>query len=131
MLGESSLPTNSTEPLPRNISTLKRPASLSLELHEDDTRKRIKAQADHNPESWTALDSNEMVAISTNEGADILAKELAQELQCACCSELVYRPVVVSPCQHFFCGRYVPHSLRLICDRSLRAVLAVAFFGSR
>jgi len=31
--------------------------------------------------------------------------ELAQELQCGCCSELVYKPVLVMPCQHFFCGR--------------------------
>jgi hypothetical protein len=35
-----------------------------------------------------------------------LADQLAQELQCGCCSELVYRPVLVSPCQHFFCGRW-------------------------
>ncbi|KAI6114415.1 hypothetical protein F5141DRAFT_1187953 [Pisolithus sp. B1] len=35
-----------------------------------------------------------------------LVEDLVQELQCGCCSELVYRPVVVSPCQHFFCGRY-------------------------
>ena len=40
-----------------------------------------------------------------------LADDVAQELQCACCSELVYRPVLVIPCQHFFCGRCVcvPH----------------------
>ena len=36
-----------------------------------------------------------------------LVENLAQELQCGCCAELVYHPVVVSPCQHFFCGRYV------------------------
>lgn len=35
-----------------------------------------------------------------------LAEDLAQELQCGCCSELVYKPVVVIPCDHFFCGRY-------------------------
>ncbi len=35
----------------------------------------------------------------------VLADELEQELQCGCCSALVYRPVIVSPCQHFFCGR--------------------------
>ncbi|KAI0070394.1 hypothetical protein K474DRAFT_816152 [Panus rudis PR-1116 ss-1] len=33
-----------------------------------------------------------------------LVDELEQELQCGCCSALVYRPVIVSPCQHFFCG---------------------------
>lgn len=36
-----------------------------------------------------------------------LADDLAQELQCGCCSELVYKPVIVSPCEHFFCGRCV------------------------
>lgn len=40
-----------------------------------------------------------------------LVNELAQELQCGCCTELVYHPVVVSPCQHFFCGRYVRNGL--------------------
>ncbi|KAI0670758.1 hypothetical protein C8Q78DRAFT_1031781 [Trametes maxima] len=33
-----------------------------------------------------------------------LADNLEEELQCGCCSAIVYRPVVVSPCQHFFCG---------------------------
>lgn len=36
-----------------------------------------------------------------------LAEDLAEELQCGCCAELVYKPVVVMPCEHFFCGRYV------------------------
>ncbi|KIJ54401.1 hypothetical protein M422DRAFT_153683, partial [Sphaerobolus stellatus SS14] len=26
------------------------------------------------------------------------------ELKCGCCTELCYNPVVVNPCQHFFCG---------------------------
>lgn len=42
--------------------------------------------------------------VETIDG-QLLADELEQELQCGCCSALVYRPVVVSPCQHFFCGR--------------------------
>ncbi|PPQ66259.1 hypothetical protein CVT24_007277 [Panaeolus cyanescens] len=33
-----------------------------------------------------------------------LVEELTQELQCGCCAELVYKPVLVIPCQHFFCG---------------------------
>jgi hypothetical protein len=36
-----------------------------------------------------------------------LAEDLSQELDCGCCSALVYKPVTVHPCQHFFCGRYV------------------------
>ncbi|KAF8527464.1 hypothetical protein BU17DRAFT_31193, partial [Hysterangium stoloniferum] len=27
-----------------------------------------------------------------------------QELKCGCCTELCYNPVIVNPCQHFFCG---------------------------
>ncbi|KAF8195478.1 hypothetical protein BJ912DRAFT_143278 [Pholiota molesta] len=38
------------------------------------------------------------------EGNAVFVDEIAQELQCGCCSELVYRPVLVIPCQHFFCG---------------------------
>ncbi|KAI0335883.1 hypothetical protein GY45DRAFT_1316634 [Cubamyces sp. BRFM 1775] len=42
-------------------------------------------------------------------GADgnALADNLEEELQCGCCSAIVYRPVVVAPCQHFFCGSCV------------------------
>ncbi|KAH9922815.1 uncharacterized protein BXZ73DRAFT_51208 [Epithele typhae] len=36
-----------------------------------------------------------------------LAENLEEELQCGCCSAIVYRPVVVVPCQHFFCGSCV------------------------
>jgi hypothetical protein len=43
-----------------------------------------------------------------------LVADLAQELECGCCAAVVYRPVVVMPCQHFFCGRY---ALYLLCIR--------------
>ncbi|KAF8339910.1 uncharacterized protein EI90DRAFT_3242825 [Cantharellus anzutake] len=33
-----------------------------------------------------------------------LVDELVEELSCGCCAGLVYRPVVLQPCQHFFCG---------------------------
>ena len=36
---------------------------------------------------------------------EALAEDLGQELECGCCSGLVYKPVVVNPCEHFFCGR--------------------------
>ncbi|KNZ81289.1 E3 ubiquitin-protein ligase CHFR, partial [Termitomyces sp. J132] len=41
-----------------------------------------------------------------------LADDLARELECGCCSDLVYRPVLVNPCQHFFCGRYTDLSFQ-------------------
>ncbi|PCH40105.1 hypothetical protein WOLCODRAFT_23844 [Wolfiporia cocos MD-104 SS10] len=83
--------------------TLKRRASLSFEgMQDDECRKRLKE--DHeasrqdacaHPGSVTAVDG------------EALANDLEQELQCACCSALVYRPVIVAPCQHFFCGSCV------------------------
>ncbi|KAJ7600828.1 hypothetical protein C8J56DRAFT_911399 [Mycena floridula] len=70
---------------------LKRRASTPLENGES-SRKRIKEDLNHEPQQ--------------SDQADQLtfAEDLEQELQCGCCSELVYRPVLVSPCQHFFCG---------------------------
>lgn len=59
-----------------------------------------------------------------------LADELELELQCGCCSALVYRPVVVSPCQHFFCGRCVYCAKSMELSAELYSVLAVLFFGS-
>ena len=43
-----------------------------------------------------------------------LADRLEEELECGCCSAIVYRPVVVAPCQHFFCGRCVGCGLLLL-----------------
>lgn len=81
-----------------STSTLKRPPSPSFEaVDEEITRKRFKE------------DSPEQIAqtpIASTSKYDAMVEDLAQELQCGCCAELVYRPVVVSPCQHFFCGRY-------------------------
>lgn len=36
---------------------------------------------------------------------EALSEDLGQELECGCCSALIYKPVVVNPCEHFFCGR--------------------------
>lgn len=49
-----------------------------------------------------------MKKVKDGNQADVevqLVEVLAEDLQCACCSELVYKPVLVVPCQHFFCGR--------------------------
>jgi E3 ubiquitin-protein ligase CHFR len=92
-----------------NAVTLKRPASPSIEESEaEGSRKRVKESRDGDANSRMGVDSNgAMVPVVARSDANKLAEHLAQELQCACCSELVYRPVVVSPCQHFFCGRYL------------------------
>ncbi|EKM49511.1 uncharacterized protein PHACADRAFT_106383 [Phanerochaete carnosa HHB-10118-sp] len=90
-----------SEPSPE--PSLKRSASSTFgsdDFEEGSSRKRSRdsdrsaggGRAAHEGESRPGVDG----------GA--LADELEQELQCGCCSALVYRPVVVSPCQHFFCG---------------------------
>ncbi|KAJ8595226.1 hypothetical protein M405DRAFT_857457 [Rhizopogon salebrosus TDB-379] len=77
-------------------STLKRAAPSSFEGPEAQTsKKRFKEDLEDEP------DDEKPVAKLNYEA---LAEDLTQELQCGCCAELVYRPVVVSPCQHFFCG---------------------------
>ncbi|KAK7469384.1 hypothetical protein VKT23_003859 [Stygiomarasmius scandens] len=84
---------------PEAITTLKRPASPSFEnANDDSSRKRLRGGDDGGDEKGLIRDDD-----PTNSSTK-LADDLVQELQCGCCSELVYRPVVVSPCQHFFCG---------------------------
>ncbi|KAF5382644.1 hypothetical protein D9615_002795 [Tricholomella constricta] len=80
-------------------SSLKRRASSSFEgLEEDAGRKRMKEEKDSTEEDLGVTDVTPTVLNAS------LADDLAQDLQCGCCSELVYRPVIVNPCQHFFCG---------------------------
>jgi hypothetical protein len=87
-----------------NSSVKRRAASPALDDGAVETpRKRTKLEHDDNCES-TGPNSN------TNQatvGGQQLAADLAEELECGCCSAIVYRPVIVMPCQHFFCGRYV------------------------
>ncbi|KAF8073617.1 hypothetical protein FPV67DRAFT_756803 [Lyophyllum atratum] len=79
--------------------SLKRRASSSFEgLEEDTSRKRIKEESQSTEKDVGATDIIPHVVSAS------LAHDLAQDLQCGCCSELVYRPVIVNPCQHFFCG---------------------------
>jgi E3 ubiquitin-protein ligase CHFR len=85
-----------SEPMP----TLKRRASSTFDTEEGSSRKRLR---DEGGDSCTGRDGDEATRPSVDGAA--LADELEQELQCGCCAALVYRPVVVSPCQHFFCGR--------------------------
>jgi hypothetical protein len=83
---------------PSTELSLKRRASPSFEGLEEDSRKRMKE--DDDPEQ---SDTSGPITLSIMKPS--LVDELAEELQCGCCSELVYKPVIVSPCQHFFCGR--------------------------
>lgn len=106
-------------------ATLKRRASPSFEEQEgDNSRKRMKE--DHTGESAGSL-AVQLAGMATLDTTG-LADDLAQELQCGCCSELVYRPVLVAPCQHFFCGRYASYETALDDYRTLYHT-AVAYSG--
>ena len=75
---------------------------LDREAEESSARKRLKD--DHVPS-----ENNGSTMVSTRSLiGESAVEELTLELQCGCCTELVYRPVLVLPCQHFFCGRCVP-----------------------
>jgi len=79
-------------------SAMKRAAPSSFDGHEEESsKKRFKEDLGNEP------DNDKPVAKLNYEA---FADDLTQELQCGCCAELVYQPVIVSPCQHFFCGRY-------------------------
>lgn len=81
----------------------KRSASPSFEgMQPDGSRKRHREDTEANTDHESALPP--LASTSASVVPIDLESELAQELECPCCSALVYRPVVVSPCQHFFCG---------------------------
>lgn len=91
-----------SEPTTSYANALKRRASPSFEgLEDNSSRKRMKEQENFPPTEPSSDDQSVAVI------QDTLADDLAQELNCPCCSEICYRPVIVSPCQHFFCGRSV------------------------
>jgi E3 ubiquitin-protein ligase CHFR len=79
------------------LGTLKRRASSTFDVRGDNSRKRLKEDL---PPDET-VDAQAPALISGRQ----LADDLEQELLCGCCSALLYRPVTVYPCQHYFCGR--------------------------
>lgn len=86
-----------------NSHSHKRPVSPDP---DSDHRVKKKMKEDINSSESVHKPDASNQAIDGNT----LAEDLAQELQCGCCSELVYKPVVVIPCDHFFCGRYYIHA---------------------
>jgi E3 ubiquitin-protein ligase CHFR len=81
-----------------STSSLKRRAS---DAFADRAESAVKRAREDSPDQATAPNDDQPVSISGQAVAD----DLADELMCGCCSALLYRPVVVNPCQHYFCGR--------------------------
>jgi E3 ubiquitin-protein ligase CHFR len=85
------------EPSEAPPGPLKRRASSTFDISGDNSRKRLRE--DLPPDE--AADAQAPALISGKQ----LADDLEQDLLCGCCSALLYRPVIVYPCQHYFCGR--------------------------
>ena len=93
-------------------ASLKRSASEAFEGSQDEESSRKKVRESSVGVNGGHIGKNESGGGDESEGAasvdgQALADNLEEELQCGCCSAIVYRPVVVAPCQHFFCGRCV------------------------
>ncbi|KAI0720449.1 hypothetical protein C8T65DRAFT_791392 [Cerioporus squamosus] len=84
-------------------ASLKRSAAEAFEDASDEEATSHKKIRD---ETRPAVPGDEDEHGKTVDGSG-LADNLEEELQCGCCSAIVYRPVVVAPCQHFFCGSCV------------------------
>jgi E3 ubiquitin-protein ligase CHFR len=100
LLGHVTVPPfDPGEPIERELpTTLKRRASPSFEGQGDNIRKRFREDVPPNAQP------NSTEQPSTISGL-ALADDLEQELLCGCCSGILYKPVIVYPCQHYFCGR--------------------------
>ena len=86
---------NGTSATPR----LKRPLSTTHDDEELTDRKRLKEDMALSNSGNDLKDTSTIVV-----NGDALADDLAQELMCPCCSDLVYKPVVILPCDHISCG---------------------------
>jgi hypothetical protein len=101
---------------PGASSLKRRAASAALSDADESTRKKAKtAHADDGLAPVHEEDEGAAPLLPLPIDGGALAAELAEELECGCCSAVVYRPVVVMPCQHYFCGRCArPSSLHVV-----------------
>ncbi len=95
---------DNTMPAPETSHGLKRRASFDA-TEDDAIRPKRRKETDTATEEEAVAASLQTSTSGAAVDGVAFTEELAEELQCGCCSELVYRPVVVNPCQHFFCGR--------------------------
>ncbi|VDC00707.1 unnamed protein product [Peniophora sp. CBMAI 1063] len=86
------------EPAP----SLKRRASDSFGDRDDGATAKRAREDSPGSGSEDAPSGPEEKTVTISGAA--LADDLEQDLMCGCCSALLYRPVVVNPCQHYFCG---------------------------
>ena len=114
--GLSSAPTTSATAAPAPAPAPAGMKRSAAEAFEDGTLSDDGSVGDRPPSKKKLKDDGDGAPSAAGEGGGgeagavdgaALADGLEEELQCGCCSAIVYRPVVVAPCQHFFCGRCV------------------------
>ncbi|KIO18632.1 hypothetical protein M407DRAFT_31708 [Tulasnella calospora MUT 4182] len=71
-----------------------------LRVEKEETVMRVEEQPATNAESKDQPVEN---AIEVAKAAKFV-DDMEEELMCGCCAALLYHPVVISPCGHFFCG---------------------------
>ncbi|KAF4617933.1 hypothetical protein D9613_006028 [Agrocybe pediades] len=105
----SSSSTPSSQPSSSSSGSLKRRASSSFDCSDQSSHKKLKEDPEVNEitDSTSIRTTDGEGSTSGNTAVAAFADDIADELQCGCCSEIVYRPVLVMPCQHFFCGSCV------------------------
>ncbi|KAG6831996.1 hypothetical protein H0H92_006031 [Tricholoma furcatifolium] len=104
-----------------STATLKRRASSSFDGCEGDTsRKRIKEDKES---ATTGIDGTDVAPPSVSP---TLADDLARDLECGCCAELVYKPVLnggtnCPACRSLSTGVTPFRALQSVIDTLLRA----------
>ncbi|KAG8938197.1 hypothetical protein FRC04_009254 [Tulasnella sp. 424] len=71
-----------------------------LRVEKDETVVKMEEQTASKSESKDQAVEN---AIETVKAAQFV-DAMEEELMCGCCAGLLYHPVVISPCGHYFCG---------------------------
>ena len=104
---DTNNPTNENDTEDRQETKRKR---LSTDEQDEDGQPSTSDSAAKNKDHENAVastskaaESKEVVGDGTN--AAKLVEEMGMELTCGCCTEMCYNPVIVLPCQHYYCGR--------------------------
>ncbi|KAG8822980.1 hypothetical protein FRC18_010855 [Serendipita sp. 400] len=87
--------------------SLKRSADIMQdddEERQDAKRKRLSADGAEGAGETSTASTSQVVPPSDGTDADKLVEEIGLELGCGCCAALCYNPVLLLPCQHYYCG---------------------------
>jgi hypothetical protein len=104
---DTNNPTNENDTEDRQETKRKR---LSTDEQDEDDQPSTSDLAAKNKDRENAVASTSKAAVSkevVGDGTNAakLVEEMGMELTCGCCTELCYNPIIVLPCQHYYCGR--------------------------